>query len=730
MSLKGKVIGSIAALAWPLCIAPTAGAQTAAASAAAPQSAPVEAAPAAADTSRKRTAEEEIVVTGSRIRRKDLTTPAPITVINKEQVVASGKVSIGDFLQSLPEQGNAINTQVNNGGNGATRVSLRGLGTARTLVLLNGRRFVPGGNGANDSVDLNSIPTAAIERIEILKDGASAVYGSDAIGGVVNIITRKRGGTELSAFSGTSRYGDGTIYDLGATTGASGDRGSFIFSGGYYKQQPVFAGGREFSAIPVAYDGVGTRTLSKKPGTYSQGSGTVPAGTIVLSPCKSVPAGTPCVGRSNLPNTGNDPKIAAFNQLIQTYPTTSTFIRDPSSPLGWRPFTNASLPADGGDGYNFQPENYLVTPAQRISLYSAGDARIASFARGYFEATYVNRRSNQLLAAEPLLTDSESVKVTFDNIYNPFGIDLTAVRRRLLEFSNRTFNQDISTFRVVAGVDGTLPDDAGPLRGWFWDVSLNYGRTEGTQVKQGNLNKAFLQQALGPSYTDAAGPHCGVVGAPIAGCVPLNLFGGAGSITQDQIQPLTFTGTLRGTNQMTAVQFNTSGELFRTFADRPAGLAAGYEYRFLAGENIPDPLTVAGLTTGNKSDVTRGQYYVNEGYAELSVPVVSHLPFAEDVEATAAARLSNYSSFGGRVTYKFGGRWRLIQDFTVRGTFSTGFRAPSTSDLFGGQADSFPPVSDPCRGAGVAGGGPPPASCGAAAGNGDTQTQWCSSRAG
>ncbi len=116
----------------------------------------------------KRAAEETITVTGSRIRRKDLTTPAPVTVISREQVIASGKVSIGDFLQSLPEQGNSINTSVNNGGDGSTRVNLRGLGDARTLVLLNGRRMVPGGTGADSSVDLNSIPTAAIDRIEVL----------------------------------------------------------------------------------------------------------------------------------------------------------------------------------------------------------------------------------------------------------------------------------------------------------------------------------------------------------------------------------------------------------------------------------------------------------------------------------------------------------------------------------------------------------------------------------
>src|SRR5512132_4116453 len=210
--------------------------------AAAPQTAVVGEAPAAAPAKKgdeERT--EEIVVTGTRIRRKDLTTPAPVTVINRDQIAASGKVSIGDFLQALPEQGNAINTQFNNGGDGSTRVSLRGLGSARTLVLLNGRRIVPGGTGADASVDLNSIPTASVERIEVLKDGASAVYGSDAIAGVVNIITRKGfKGTEASAFGGVSQHGDGQTYDLNVTTGQAGDRGNVVFSAGYYKQQTVF----------------------------------------------------------------------------------------------------------------------------------------------------------------------------------------------------------------------------------------------------------------------------------------------------------------------------------------------------------------------------------------------------------------------------------------------------------------------------------------------------------
>src|SRR6266566_5478407 len=240
---------------------------------------------------KKKEASEEIVVTGSRIRRKDLTTPAPVTVISREQVTASGKVSIGDFLQSLPEQGNAINTQVNNGGDGATRISLRGLGSARTLVLMNGRRFVPGGTGADSSVDLNSIPTAAIERVEVLKDGASAVYGSDAIAGVVNIITRKGfKGTELSGYGGVSQHGDGTTYDFNVTTGQSGDRGNVVFSAGYYNQHTVWAGARDFSKFQLYYDPTSTDCPQDtagnclgRPGEILVGSGTIPAGRIVLS---------------------------------------------------------------------------------------------------------------------------------------------------------------------------------------------------------------------------------------------------------------------------------------------------------------------------------------------------------------------------------------------------------------------------------------------------------------
>jgi len=741
-----------AALVSQLCIAQLAGAQQTSPPPTTPPPTTSEAAPpaavgqpeqpdevvAASQTPTRKSASEEIVITGTRIRRKDLTTPAPISVISRTEIQASGRVSIGDFLQTLPEQGNAINTSINNGGNGATRVSLRGLGPERTLVLLNGRRFVPGGNGANSSVDLNSIPTAVIERVEVLKDGASAIYGSDAIGGVINLITRKRfNGAEASGYLGISSHGDGKIYDFSATAGTTGDRGSLMFSAGYYQQTAAWSGDRDFSKVPLVYDGSGRGPLGAI-GPYSQGSTTVPEGTIVL--------GTNAQKGRTIANPNNDPRIAFYNRLVTTYPTANIFIRDPdpqhqtvclTAGQCWRPFTNALIPQQGGDGYNFAPDNYLVTPQTRISLYTIGDTKLGRFARGYFEGSYVNRQSQTKLAAEPLLTDTEMLTVSGANFYNPFGREFQqgpsatnllsgGVRKRLNEFSNRTNTQDIDTIRIVTGFDGTLPTEApGPLSGWFWDLSLNYGRTVAANVKQGNLVRSNLKDAIGPSWVDANGvPHCGIDAArDIAGCVPLNLFGGPNSITPDQVAGLTYTGVSRGVNQLVAFQFNTSGELFKLLADRPIGLAVGYEYRIVSGENIPDPITVQGNTTGNKGDITRGHYYVNEGYGELSVPIVSGLPFAQEVEATGAIRAFNYSNFGGDYTYKLGGRWSVIPDFTVRGTYSTGFRAPSISDLYLGQADSFPNTQDPCRGLGVAGGGPPPAACGDAANNGDLQTQ-------
>jgi iron complex outermembrane receptor protein len=643
----------------------------------------------------RRSVQEDIVVTGSRIRRKDLTGPAPVVVYSREQIQATGRTNIGEFLQTIPEQSNAIGRGTNNGGSGEIRVSLRGIGPQATLVLLNGHRMVAGGTGADNSVDLSAIPTNVIERVEILKDGASAIYGSDAIGGVVNIITRKRlDGGDISVLGGTTSRNDGSTVDVSGMLGATSDKGSIMVSLGYYKAKPVWAGDRDFSREQRTFD-------STTGEVTSIGSGTIPNGRIVL-PMNQV-------GVAN----GN----AAWNSLVGANPTAGSFTRNPDGT--WRPYRGSGL---NEDGYNYQPSNYLVTPQQRFNLFVTGDYRLGRFARAYIDSFYTKRNSKQWSASEPLVLDQEGVNVSADNVYNPFGRDFDAVRRRLVEFGGRRSEQDIHNFHLVTGIDGTTPEAWGPLRGWFWDASFNFSQNESTELKDGNIRLTKLRDAVGPSFRDAGGvAHCGTAAAPIEGCVPLNLFGGAGSITQDQVAGLSFSGVQRGTNQMSGAQFNTSGDLFKLFAERPVALALGYEFRHVEGGQIPDPITVAGEVSGNKGLITRGKYNVNEVYGELSIPIIDKAVGAERLELILAGRQSWYSDFGSTLNTKVGGKWSPVLDVSFRGTYSTAFRAPSIPDLFGGQTDSFANISDPCGT--VPAGSPRAAACGAAANNGDDQTQ-------
>ncbi len=642
-----------------------------AAPAAEPQ--PATAVPSAADTAAARSAaEEEIVVTGSRVRRKDLTTPAPVTVLTRQQLQESGKVTIGEFLQMLPEQGNSPNFQLNNGGatysaDGSTRINLRSLGVTRTLVLVNGRRFVNSGVGASSSVDLNSIPAAAVERIEVLKDGASAIYGSDAIAGVVNVITRKTfNGTEASAQYGVSGHGDANTFDGQVTTGRSGTAGNFLFSVGYFNQGDSWLRDRDWSANALTYN---YATQAAEPG----GSRRTPNVTIGLP---QNPDTSPLAGCMASPT-------CSFLVNNDANWRTDNFIQDPAArtaanPQGWRVATAA-------DRYNFAAENYLTIPSNRVQVYSSGDTRFSGV-RGYYEASYVQRNSQQNAAPMPLnpgdypIAPGSDIPIAVSafNQYNPFGVEPTFAGRRLVEFGHREYKEELGTFRVVTGLDGTLPEPFGPLRGWYWDVSLNYGRSNGTFTTAGAIRNSRIADAVGPSMPDKNGnPVCvktpGDLNTIIPGCVPLNLFSGPnnGSISPSQISGLGFEGTSRAFDQLFSVGANATGELFKLMADRPVSLALGYEFRRQSGAQIADP---------------------------MSIPVISNVPGVQDLEASVAGRSVNYDTFGGKFTYKFGARYTPVRDLTVRGTYSTAFRAPTISELYLGQSETAPPAADPCKG--------------------------------
>jgi outer membrane receptor protein involved in Fe transport len=647
---------------------------------------------------------EEVLVTGSRVRRKDLDTPAPVTVISSQTIVDSGKVTIGDFLQTLPANFGSLNAQSNNGGDGSTQVNLRGLGPNRTLVLVNGRRlpgsYIAGGIAGGVSaeiVDLNSIPTFAVDHIEILKDGASAVYGSDAIAGVVNIITKKDfKGAEANAYAGTSQNGDGTTFDVNGAAGISNDQGSAMFGLGYFNQQPVMAGDRSWANKIWSYDySAGSRFFSGSSGT--------PAGTFTLDP-----------------STCSTPACKA---LLQAYgPGLGFFFVNPSSPAGYSPVTQA-------DRYNFEPTNYLYTPAQRISLYSEGHYNLGESSRAYYEASFVNRQTSQQLASEPLftLTAGNGAVVSANSIYNPFGVDLSDVRRRLTEFGPRYYTENINTVRFVTGLDGTTPERWGALGRWFWDTSINFGYVTGATTTSGTLIVPNIQNAIGPSMVVGGTPVCvSKAGDPstiIPGCVPLNLLGGPGTITPAMKQGLTYTGINANVWQLVQYSANVSRELFKLLSERPVGLAAGYEFRRESGYNKPNPIQQEGWDSDSNAQATGGAFNTNEAYLELVVPVVNDMPGIEDLEVDLATRFVDYSTFGTDWTYKIGGRYRPVRDVTLRGTYSTAFRAPSIFELYQGNSDNFESASDPCAGPGIAPNSTLGQQCGKAANNLSNMTQ-------
>ena len=589
---------------------------------------------------------EEIVVTGSRIARSSADSDSNISIISRQEIEDLGVTSIGDFLQDIPQNVGGLNAQNNNGGNGSTQLSLRNLGSGRTLVLINGRRHVPYATGG--TVDLNAIAPATIERVDVLLDGASSVYGADAVAGVVNFITRNDfEGAELSLFTGASSEGDGEITDWSFTMGTTSDRGNIMMTLGRYEMKEVMAGDRGWAFQDIFYD---WETGEE----FGLGSSATPEGTII----------------DRLGQEGN----AAWQAVAGNGP----FLWGPGGlnpNQNWSSFSFGGN-SDSGEGsyYNYQPENYLYTPQERTNFFVTGNYELLDGVNGFMELSYINRKSDQLLAPTPLFIIVEGITVEADQFHNPFGRDFIDVRRRMVEAGNRNFIQDIDTYRIVGGVEMSLED-------WDIEVSYNFGRTDGTDTNEGRFIRSRVVQALS---SDCDAP-----------CVPLNLFGGPGSIEQDQIDWISYTGTAKTTYQQTAFQLNVSNASLFELPAGDVGLAFGVEKRDEEGSFVEDPLTEAGDTTGNKGESTRGDYSVEEAYLELAIPVFDSATLG-NMNLSLSTRYSDYSNFGDTNNSKVGFRWDLNNWIAFRGTFSEAFKAPSVSSLFAGQSDSFPAVVDPC----------------------------------
>jgi iron complex outermembrane receptor protein len=644
--------------------------------------APAPTSPALSDEELAKLSEQEaktevITVTGSLIGRKEVDSPSPLTVVDKEKLEGAGVTNVGDVLQKIPAQGNALNAQNNNGGNGSTRIDLRSLTPARTLVLLNGRRVVPSGLGADTSVDFGTIPLAMIERVEVLKDGASAIYGSDAIAGVVNIITRSNmNGTEASVYTSTTSHNDGTNYDLSFVTGHSSNRGNITFSGGYQKQDPVMAGDRGFSNLKHSY-----------------GFSSCSDDDIAMGMC-AVQSGSPsgATGRINALVKGHELQIPGCNPTADNPYCTS------DGTGGFRNYMGATA-TTLGDNYNFQPLNYILTPSSRVNLFSNGHYDITRNAHVFFEGQFNSRSSEQQLAEEPVDLGLFGIAYSAKNAYNQFGQDIVDYRRRLTEFGPRSSKQNVNTTRLVVGLNGNLPEELGVLNNWKWETSYNYGRNESTQASHGDLILSHLAAALGPTFQDGAnGLGCGTSKATqVANCVPLDLLHpGMATIPKAAIDYLTFTGTQSGFNDQHTALATTSGKLVDLPNHGDISLAIGGDYRFERGGQQPDPLTATGDTTGNANAPTLGSYHAFEGFGELSVVPFSGGEFLKWVELNAAGRAYSYNTFGSGVTGKITGLVRVDHGIAMRGTYGNAFRAPNVNELFSGQADSFPAIEDPC----------------------------------
>jgi len=649
-----------------------------------------------AETSTKATTLDTVTVTGSRIKQSNIVTSQPVFILDRQKLEKTGVQTVGEILQQLTASGQALNAKFNSSGNfgfpsdgggigaGSAQVDLRNLGSKRVLVLVDGIRWVneSSASGVSGSADVNTIPLAIVERIEVLEDGASAIYGSDAIAGVVNIITRRNfDGAEAHAYYGEYEDGGGTT-EASLTLGGGGDRFNAVFGASYYEQKRISSGSWEQSSFPT-------------PGTGVRGgsSGTPQGRAIFCDPSIADPTQYGFC----------DPAGEQWFDVTLNNGTT-TPVWDPNDPTGGT-YHNFS----GADRFNFAPYNLLLTPSKRKALFTSLNFDITDNVRLHAKAMYNNRTSTNQAAPEPIFVGpfagtggiADTIVVHANNPFNPYGITLDPatnfgfVTRRPVEVGPRIFNQDVDTIYFNLGLDGAF--NMGD-RAFNWDVNAVHSENKAEQHFFNGYNVAKLKLALG----DPA------VCAQVAGCVPLDLFGGQGRpMTQEMIDYIRTEQIDSSKQTLDLFAANITGDLFN-IGDRTAGFAAGLEHRKYKGEFNPDPLRQTGESQDSFAAAVSADYKVDEVYAEARFPVLAAL------EVNAAVRYSDYSTFGNATTGKVGFRWQPVEDLVFRGTYSEGFRAPNLGELYG-LTQFGATIVDPCGSTGNPGPADPSFAAGCAA---------------
>jgi iron complex outermembrane receptor protein len=684
-------------------------------------------------------APQGIVVTGSRIRRDEFSSPSPITVIDPRESAKQGLIDTADMIQGSPVAAGsdqitaALSSNfVTNGGSGSQTISLRGLGPERTLVLLNGRRAGPAGTrGAVSAFDLNVLPQQIMQRVDILKDGASSIYGSDAVAGVVNLITKtETDGIELNLFGSVPFESGGEQIAASATWGKTFDRGHVLVAGNYYKQKELARGDRDYLGCPEAYFftdlSFSTRADLVDPRTGEfrcQGDSTTTWGHVWTYDYSYYYS----ANGSNIPGSlgVGDVSLIQYSypgdNLGQFIPGVSapTDSGQISIPAGWFPVSYDPASQAVTNSYHPLMNNDSVIPkTERWTVYLDAAYELTDSIEAYTELLF-NRRENYINGSRQIwqfgfgetlgglfgLDDSNG-----DPLANGFG------GPALFSPTGFTDNFDSSVrvdyFRAVAGLRGDISSN------WTWDLYGQYSKSDGTYRNQQTLADSI---AAG----DFRGSAFGDAPSPCAGSGYVTPIGGKQCVDVDWYSPRVMFGDLtpeeeaflfdwdKGNTEYTQqyaeaiISGDTSG--FFELPGGPIGIAIGGTIRQDKINDTPGDIILAdNAWQVTASGITAGKARYLEAFGEISLPLLADIPFIQNLELTAAGRVTNVKATrasdgasdtdNGNWTYKLGLNWEVNDWLRFRGTYGTSYRAPALFESF--LADQTSALSqrtiDPC----------------------------------
>lgn len=631
----------------------------------------------ASTTTSDATKAQTVVVTGSRIGRIDAAAESPMVTVGAEQIKQSGIITVEQFLNTLPQITAGLSSQSNNpSSNGRAFIDLRGLGSGRNLVLINGRRAM--GSTGGGTVDVNTIPTALIEKIEVITGGAATAYGADAVSGVINFIMKKNfKGIELDAQHRQTERSDGTETSASVTMGSTfeGGRGSAVLSAGYFKRAAIYKGARDWAA-----------QASTATGAFPGGSINVGTNTPSQAVVDSIFGTNTCNTNGGSTGFGFNPDGSLFCTGVQGTARDAVNYRGPASDIATAFYPDFF-------SYNFEPDNILVLPMERWSLYSAVNYDVNKNFRPYASFQFTNYNALQELAPTP----AAGATGFFIPVTNPF---LSAEARTLLAsranptapvafskrfntLGGRTGSNNHDVWQVTTGATG----DLGLLDFWTYDVYATYGRSVLNEIQGGNVRIPRVQQLI--DAADGGASLCA---------------GGFNPFGPSQLSAAcqSYIG-LEAKNMTTVVQRVVEGTLSGPLAELPAGtldVAIGASYRDLDFDFKPDSGLQPGQVAGfNEQLPVKGKLDFKDIFVEAVIPLLRDKPFVKRLSTTVGARTTDSNISGQDSSYKMTLDWAMNDVVRFRGGVQTSIRAPNVNELFAPQLNNFPTFTnqDPCN---------------------------------